>query len=58
MTARRTFAVAMLCAFYVGALAGRIGFDMFERSYFNRGRIYVLWMTRSAAREHPRGLRR
>ena len=48
---RRRFAVAMLCAIYVGALAGHIGFDLFERSYYRRGRVYVVWMARTARRE-------
>lgn len=51
---RRTFAVAMLCAIYLGALIGHIGFDVYEQSYFHRGRIYRAWLERSALRELAR----
>lgn len=48
---RRTFAVAMLCAIYLGALIGHIGFDLYEQSYYRRGRVYRVWLTRTVRRE-------
>ena len=41
---------ATLLAAYLGVLIGNIGFDLFERSYFTRGRIYTVWLARSTRR--------